>query len=110
MNTRRSCPVKFGLGPVIALIGSMPISQGLQGATPSEAALGFLKAAWVPSVFWIRLSKTKQIIPTPMTMRLQRWRFFRWRPPSAQRVLDGFVRFARRQEAGFCIVTARLSQ
>ena len=45
MNTSRRCFVKPALGPAaIVLAGLMAVPHGLLGATPSEAALGFLKS------------------------------------------------------------------
>jgi hypothetical protein len=102
MNTYGSSPSKLALSPLIALFGLLSIPQDLRGATPGEAALGFLKSRIGPIGLLDSLVEDKTDYSYTYDDALAAMAFLSVGDRlSAQRVLDGFVRIGQAPGGGF---------
>ena len=87
---------------MIALFCLMSISQDLQGATPSDAALGFLRGRIGPIGLLDSFVEDKTDYSYTYDNAVAAMAFLSVGDrPSAQRVLDGFVRIGQGPEGGF---------
>jgi len=102
MNTSRSCAVKLALGPAILLVSLMAIPKALQAATPSEAALGFLKSRMGPAGLLDSFVEDRTDYSYTYDNALAAMAFLSAGDRlSAQRVLDGFVGIGPAPGGGF---------
>jgi len=102
MNSSRSCAVKLALGLAIVLVGLMAISQALQGATPNEAALGFLKGRIGPAGILDSFVEDRTDYSYTYDNALAAMAFLSAGDRlAAQRVLDGFLGIGPAPGGGF---------
>jgi hypothetical protein len=103
MNTSQRCSVKSALSSAaIVLAGLMAIPPGLLGATPSEAALGFLKSRMGTAGLLDSFVEDKTDYSYTYDNALAAMAFLSAGDHlSAQRVLDGFVGIGPAPGGGF---------
>jgi len=104
MNTRQRCSVKPALGPaaIVFLAGLMAVPHGLLGATPSEAALGFLKSRMGAAGLLDSFVEDKTDYSYTYDNAVAAMAFLSAGDrPSAQRILDGFVEIVPAAGGGF---------
>ena len=103
MNTSPRCSVKLVLGPAaLVLFGVMAMRQGLLGATPSEAALIFLKTRMGPIGLLDSFVEDRTDYSYTYDNALAAMAFLSAGDRlSAQRVLDGFFGIGPAPSGGF---------
>ena len=102
MNITRSCAVKIALCPTLILVCWMAIPPGLEAATPSEAALSFLRSRMGSAGLLDSFVEDKTDYSYTYDNALAAMAFLSAGDRlSAQRVLDGFVAIGPAPGGGF---------